>query len=152
MLAHAVRRKLIGDVATMGYESMHKRPAWRRDLHDLVMESPSVLAIGARAWDPLADLKALRLPYNVPVVVLLQAEMTPEQAVTAAELDVFSVIPADFTMTKMATCLANECVLALACQLGLRRRAGLRSLVSPPRPLLEHSPLAPVLTLRASGR
>lgn len=149
MLAKLVSKKIDAEIEWIGHDEMHEigKAKARAKVREAVLREPCVLVIGTVKWDALPDLEAMRLPYSVPVVLVTE-EITPERYAQAATLDVFSAVPA--TMPGISTCVANEALLAHACRLGLRSRAGLRSLLLPPQPRPQRSTLAPVLTLRAS--
>lgn len=111
LLAHAVGPKLPGMVEVCG--RMRMREEGDDIVKSLALQPGSVLAIGAASWNPLPLLAEWKLPARVPVVVLVP-EVTEEVARMAAECRVFSVIPADGSLSGMSKCVVNECVLANA--------------------------------------
>ena len=111
-------------------------------VRELVLHSPSVLAIGAKGWNPLDLLERWRLPYEVPVVLVVPS-LSWDDEVRATRLDVFSVVPADRSVPRMATCLACECRLAWA---WTQRRFG-----RPPRQAFDQPHTAPVSQLGEPG-
>lgn len=98
MLAAAVKKKLGREVETEVLDRVAMRGLGRRrvvpHLRELVTTKPSVLVIGGRGWDALPMLARLRLPQEVPVV-LLTPEATWETKAEANRLGVVTVIPLD---------------------------------------------------------
>ena len=130
MLAHVVAPRLPGEVEVLGHMAMRDLgPLAVARLREMVMERPSVLAIGAKAWDALPMLRQIRLPYRVPVVLLVP-EVTWEGTRQAAELDVFSIVPAKPTR-KIVSTVAAECVLAWKWLESRRRRRRSTILIAP---------------------
>lgn len=120
MLAAAVRRRLGEEgIDAVALDHMEMRDLGEQVvsvLRELVMQEPSVLVIGGRAWDALPLLRLLRLPREVPVV-LLTPEATWERQAEACRLGAVSIVPAnEGTDTRevitLAVCLATASSLA----------------------------------------
>ena len=142
MLAHAVAAQLPGEIEVFGHMEMRDRGhAVGAELRERVLRSPSVLVIGARAWDPCDMLKKMRLPYEVPVVVVVPS-ITPERERMSFELDAWAMLPADGSVTGLSGAVADEAVLGW---LWTRKRR--------PRPLapvlLDPQPRRPVARIEA---
>ena len=122
----------------------------------LVERSTCTLVIGGEAWtrSPLDLLERWRLPYKIPVVLLLY-KATPEEVARATRLCVFSLVDMHKIRRGLPTSLVAECVIAHAWTRGHVQRALAPVLLLPsPRPPRVRSGLAPVLSLaqaRAGG-
>lgn len=133
MLAAAVRRRLEGEAVVLHRQAMRDlgRHKVVTTLRELVTVRPSVLVIGGRAWDALPMLRRLRLPREVPVV-LLTPSATWERQAEACRLGVVSIVPAD-EGTDTREAIAISATLASASSLAPvlvareRRPAALRS-------------------------
>jgi hypothetical protein len=111
LLGYALRRDLDEEPEVFDHATMRRRGM--DAVRAAVLERPSVLVIGSRAWDALPELRAMRLPRDRPVVLLTPAATWERQA-EAARLGVVAIVPAnEGTDTRAA--LATEIYLAKAC-------------------------------------
>ena len=115
MLAHAVSPKLPGEVEVLGHMAMRDlgRAESVATLRRLVLASPSVLAIGGQRWtDALDYIRAMRLPYRVPVVLLAPPESKWELIAPANALGVFSMVPLVIGASGTAATISAACQAA----------------------------------------
>lgn len=153
MLAHAVMDKLPQDSSaeTIGRFEMNELgdKGSEARLRALVLASPSVLAIGGRQWNALPMLKAMRLPYRVPVVVVAPEGRLWTLAGTAEALRVYSMVPTDRSVSGagIVASIASECVDAWKWVHRRRKPSDLPRVPSaPPKP--ERGQLARVVPFR----
>jgi hypothetical protein len=151
MLAAAVKSKIPGvEVEVVDFAAM-KGMGEDVDakVRELVMSSPCVLAIGGRKWNPLKMLKAMKLPYRVPVVVLAPEGRTWTLLGTAEAMRVYSVVSSDREVggSGIATSLAGECLAAWE-WVHRRRKPGPPRMPSGSPSVLEVGAVARVVPLR----
>ncbi len=115
LMARAVAKKLTGEIETCGRVRM--RLEGDNVVRDLVLRSPCVLVIGAKEWDPLDLLEQWRLPYEVPVVLVLP-KIDWESTIRATRVDAFSVLSIADLKRKLPTSIVAECQIAEAWRQG----------------------------------
>ena len=121
IMAKAVTKRLTGEIEVC------TRPRMRDEgddiVRELVLRSPCVLAIGATEWNPLDLLERWRLPYEIPVVLVLPV-IDWENTVRATRVDAFSVLSVADLKRKLPTSIAAECQIAEAWRQGRLSRPG----------------------------
>jgi hypothetical protein len=92
LLAHAVRKRLPGEVMIYGHARM--REDGDGAVLDALRGAPCVLAIGGARWNPLPWLARWRVPDGVPVIAVVP-EASPAVIAQADLLGVPFVVPVD---------------------------------------------------------
>ena len=128
LLAKAVSKKLEGRVEIFRHPQM--REHGDDIVRDAVMREPSVLVIGGATWNPLYLLERWRMPYEVPVVVVLP-DLEWDRADRAAKINAFSVLSMKELKRKLPTSIVAECDIATAWLDGRLSRPSLPVVVQP---------------------